>query len=277
MEVRKILCPACGVNLRVAASIPVGKRIKCPKCAEAFPVPDDIDDEAPVPEAITARPRKAAPRDEDEEENEAPAPVRSRRSARPRDEDEEFDDEEERPAPRKLRKKKKKQAASNLPLILGLSIGGVLILSAGVLLAVFRPWEAKTDQVAASNPTKANSPPPRSEQREREVDPRSMDKRLAGQQPPAGGLASGGKAQLIAAGKQVYESMDCNRCHSMTGKGKGPALGRVGANPRNTVERLSAFIANPRAERPRSRMPGYEEKLSPEELRNLAEYLTSLK
>jgi mono/diheme cytochrome c family protein len=257
MQIRKLSCPSCDVTLRVAATIPAGKRIKCPKCAEVFTVPDDEDDEAPAP--VAERPRRPArPRDEDE--------------------DEERDEErEERPPPRKRRKKKKKQTASNLPLILGLSVFGVLILSAGVLLAVFRPWEGKTDQATASNSATPGAPAPRPDRRERDIDPRSFGKGAAGQ-PPAESNSAGGGSDLASAGKQVYDSMDCKRCHVISGGGrsKGPNLARVGS--KHNAEWLASFIANPQSQRPRSRgMPSYGEKLGRDELRSLAEYLASLR
>src|SRR5262249_3416538 len=84
MSIRKIGCPACGVTLRVADTLPVGKAIKCPRCREGFPIPEDEP------------PRRPEPVDEEEPDEEP----------------------ERRPAPRK-RRRRPKPAASNAPLILG--------------------------------------------------------------------------------------------------------------------------------------------------------------
>ncbi len=58
---------------------------------------------------------------------------------------------------------------------------------------------------------------------------------------------------------------------------RGPDLGKVGANPDHTVEWLVAFIKNPKASKPQSRMPEFGTKLSDDDLKALAEYLASLK
>ena len=41
MLTKKLACPSCGVHLRIADTLPVGKKIKCPKCTAAFPVPGE--------------------------------------------------------------------------------------------------------------------------------------------------------------------------------------------------------------------------------------------
>jgi mono/diheme cytochrome c family protein len=88
----------------------------------------------------------------------------------------------------------------------------------------------------------------------------------------------------FAAGKKVYDSLDCARCHAIGGsagggfkKSRGPNLSRVGADPVHTVEWLSEQIRDPHSHRPNSRMPDYEGKVSRDDLRSLAEYLASLK
>jgi mono/diheme cytochrome c family protein/Zn-finger nucleic acid-binding protein len=250
MAIRRLPCPSCGVGLKVADTVPVGKKINCPKCGVGFGVPGE-DDEPDTREAVAARPRRAAPPPDDED-----------------------DDDREREVERRPRKKrrKKKKAASNMPLILGLVIGAaVLLIGAAVVLAVVRPWEQKTATVATNNPT-----PSRPETSATRVEPRPG---LADTRQP------GGETLASGSGKQIYDSLDCSRCHSIGGslgggkkkRGPGPDLSRVGANPSHTVEWISEPIRNPRSHRANSRMPGYEEKISREELRSLAEYLASLK
>ncbi|MGE5191155.1 MAG: c-type cytochrome [Deltaproteobacteria bacterium] len=58
---------------------------------------------------------------------------------------------------------------------------------------------------------------------------------------------------------------------------RGPDLGKAGANPEHTVEWLMAFIKNPKAGKPQSRMPPFEGKLSEDDLKAIAEYLASFK
>jgi mono/diheme cytochrome c family protein len=258
METRKIRCPSCEVSLRIAETLPVGKKISCPKCEAGFRVPDE--DEQPERRAVSARPRKAAP---------------------PPEEEDDWEEERERRPVKRKRKKKSKKAASNLPLILGLSIGGgVLLIGTAVALAVMRPWESKSTAVASTNtptaPAKAatnESPAPSG------IVAPGLNETKRGANPAATAPTN------VATGKQIYDSLDCSRCHAignaaggMGRKGSnGPNLSRVGADPRHTVEWLSEHIRNPKSHRPNSRMPRYEEKINPEDLRSLAEYLSSLK
>lgn len=95
----------------------------------------------------------------------------------------------------------------------------------------------------------------------------------------------------FAAGKKVVVANGCFRCHSIDGvrgpvgggpglgmgRGRGPDLGKVGDDPAHTVEWFIAYIRNPKATKPDSRMPSFEGKIKEEELRTLAEYLASLK
>ena len=61
-------------------------------------------------------------------------------------------------------------------------------------------------------------------------------------------------------------------------RGRGPNLGKVGADPEHTVDWLMAFIRDPNSRRPNARMRGFDEsRLSQADLRTLAEYLAGLK
>lgn len=128
-----VVCPSCATKLNVPEAA-AGKRVKCPKCQTAIPVPAEFEEIEPDDD----RPRKTKRRTEDdeprqssrrrsEEDNEEDRPVRgkSRRAA-----EEEGDEEDDR-------KPKKKKAAkkSNLPIILvGVAVG--LFVMCGGLLAV---------------------------------------------------------------------------------------------------------------------------------------------
>ena len=58
---------------------------------------------------------------------------------------------------------------------------------------------------------------------------------------------------------------------------KGPDLSHVGADAKHTTAWLIEHIRNPKAHKPDSRMPAFEGKISEEDLKELAEYLASLK
>ena len=58
---------------------------------------------------------------------------------------------------------------------------------------------------------------------------------------------------------------------------RGPDLSTVGRDPKHTVDWLVALIREPSSQKPNARMPSFEGKISPNELRELAQYLASLK
>ena len=61
------------------------------------------------------------------------------------------------------------------------------------------------------------------------------------------------------------------------GPGRAPDLAKVGADPAHTIEWLSNFIKDPKSIKSDSRMPGYADRITDDELKALAEYLASLK
>jgi len=99
-----VVCPSCSARIK-APDTAVGKTVKCPKCSN----PMIISASAPEPTPEVVEPVEVVESPEPEE-------VAPRRRQRPRRDD---DDSESRP-----RKKK-----SNKGLIIGLSIGGVLLVS----------------------------------------------------------------------------------------------------------------------------------------------------
>jgi hypothetical protein len=130
-------CPHCETTLKTQQAVPAGKMIRCPKCSVAFAMPN-VEEPAPRPQP---KPRPVRPPAREESE-----PVRhvtaapQRRPAPPRAvpppvetleeiPDADIPEEEEsgdRPK-RKKKKSKKSRKRSNLPLILGLVVGGVLL------------------------------------------------------------------------------------------------------------------------------------------------------
>lgn len=98
----------------------------------------------------------------------------------------------------------------------------------------------------------------------------------AGSAPAAGANAG---SPLVAAGKTVYASNGCARCHALGGQGgrNGPDLSRVGAEATHTADWLVAHVTNPKTHNPGSRMPGFAGKIGDKDLLALGAYLASLK
>lgn len=86
-------------------------------------------------------------------------------------------------------------------------------------------------------------------------------------------------AELITAGKTVYDRNGCSGCHSVGGMGgrTAPDLSRVGATQGRTPEWLVAHVRNPKDHNPQSRMPSFEGRISDQDLLALGAYLASLK
>jgi len=88
----------------------------------------------------------------------------------------------------------------------------------------------------------------------------------------------------VAEGRQIFEQ-NCTRCHRAGGSssngpgggrgGRGPDLSTIGRN--HDEDWLVGFVRNPKSQKPDSRMPKFEGKLSEAELRAVARYLASLR
>lgn len=102
---------------------------------------------------------------------------------------------------------------------------------------------------------------------------------MAGCGKNEGGGSASGDANLVAAGKAVFDANNCARCHSVAGQGnpRGRDLTHVGADPNHTVQWLIEHVKNPRTHNPNSRMPAFEGKISEQDLHALGAYLASLK
>lgn len=126
--------------------------------------------------------------------------------------------------------------------------------------------------------------------------------------PPVAEATSG---ETFAAARALFDSQGCNRCHSVDanaqggfaggpppdgppgpppggfgpggpGRGpggppRGPNLAHVGGNAEHTQAWIADHIRDPKSHNPRSRMPGFADKMSAEEIDQLAEFLASLK
>lgn len=91
--------------------------------------------------------------------------------------------------------------------------------------------------------------------------------------------AAQGSASLVEAGKAVYASNGCAKCHSLGGQGgrMGPDLTRVGADTAHTPQWLIEHVKNPKTQNPASRMPAFEGRINDTDLNALGAYLASLK
>jgi WD40 repeat protein len=125
-----VKCSNCGAALKSQNPFVPGKKIKCPKCAKVFTIPEDDADadddvEEPIDEPKKKKPVKPA-RDEDEDD-EAPAKTAKKNAKKDDDEDDE-DDEPKTNGKNKKGKKsdKKSKKKSGSPIIL--IIGGVAFL-----------------------------------------------------------------------------------------------------------------------------------------------------
>jgi hypothetical protein len=170
MSTITITCPECQANLKLPASLPAGKKIRCPKCRTAFaPSAEDATEEMAIETAVTspkAIPRPRRPVGDETEEEEAIASPK-RRSRRPGEEEEEAaqrrpgrkarrqeeseEDEDDRPSRSAVRRRK--QAAGN-PLLLWSLVGGGALLLIGGGIALFLILNQKKD-----DPPVAKGPP----------------------------------------------------------------------------------------------------------------------
>lgn len=78
-----------------------------------------------------------------------------------------------------------------------------------------------------------------------------------------------------ARGEQIYKSHQCSMCHKINGSGgkKGPDLSAV-ASTRDAAW-LSKYLVNPKSMIPKGTMP--PAKVTPDEVRDLIDYLETLK
>ena len=84
--------------------------------------------------------------------------------------------------------------------------------------------------------------------------------------------------------KGLYE-VHCAKCHAQAGEPGGPSLGsskgadltHIGKEPNHTADSIAEYIRNPKSKNPKTKMPGFRDTLSDEEIRSLAEYLAARK
>lgn len=138
MAIDAVLCPGCSIRLRLPATMPPGKRIRCPKCQSAFSLST----------ALAAMERSE---DRSQSDEQSVLSVFAEKMAA---------DEYEEPPPRPRRSRRKKEP-SNLGLILGLSVGVVVIVG-GFAVAMWLVLRSPGDGSEPAQPETApeTSPSP---------------------------------------------------------------------------------------------------------------------
>jgi mono/diheme cytochrome c family protein len=97
--------------------------------------------------------------------------------------------------------------------------------------------------------------------------------------PPPSPVKNPPVQTAAATGPELFQQ-HCAKCHPTGGKGgkmKAPDLGKSAADPEHTADWIAAHIRDPKIHSPESRMPAFESKLSADQIRVLAEYITTLK
>jgi mono/diheme cytochrome c family protein len=287
MLTKKLACPACGVHLKVADTLPAGKMIKCPKCSRGFPVPEPDEDEPLKVEPEPEKKERDLPFSESTARKTTGA--KRRKATRPPDDEEAADGGEKPRRNTKKRRKRQEQTSSKTPLIVGLVIGAVVLIGAGVAFMAWRSAANKNATLAQNNSSSsaprmaaADAGRPRPPRRRPEMPPPEPDIPKPQAEPaPSAPTQVAVVSDRSGNGQAIFEAQ-CIRCHRSGGGGpgrgrggRGPDLSRIGA--KHPVDWLQEHIRDPRSHNPNSRMPGFEEKLSQEELRSVAEYLASLK
>jgi mono/diheme cytochrome c family protein len=272
MLTKKIACPSCSVNLRIAETLPAGKRVKCPKCGNGFPVPPDNDE--PLPEAATAqREKKGHPPDRG-----LPDVAAAKRKKRSRPPAEDWDEEVEKRPIYQTRRKKRKNKAGSTPLVLSLVIiGVVVVIGAGVTLVLVRRASAARNSAAAPEASRLPAGNSTSLDANNSSTVTPIASRTAS--APETSAPSTGDRDRFASGRSVFQE-NCTRCHNIGDaggkRGRGPDLTKVGADPTHTVAWLMDHIRDPKSHRPESRMPRFAGRIDDDDLRALATYLASL-
>ena len=90
---------------------------------------------------------------------------------------------------------------------------------------------------------------------------------------------AGAERRRRAADRQRRFDKNCHGCHSVAADGKakkkGPNLSKAGTT--HDAEWLAEHVRNPKVHTPTSNMPAFASKLSAEEIKNVAEFLATMK
>ncbi len=148
MAAIKFQCPRCKANIQTSNPALAGKKIKCPKCGAAVPVPVPEEKVPPTPpspppreEKVTREPGRRGPASDIQEPDDRPErrPERGARR-RPRDDERDYDD---LPPVKKKKKKKKRKNADAIDFVVALAVLAYIVS----LLFAFNGYFAETKEV----------------------------------------------------------------------------------------------------------------------------------
>jgi cytochrome c553 len=101
------------------------------------------------------------------------------------------------------------------------------------------------------------------------------------------GLVGCGGSKPAEAGPKGLFDAHCARCHAQAGQpggppsigsSKGPNLSKIGSATGRDAEYFAKFIRDPKSVKPDAKlMPAFGDKLTDDEIRQLAEYLVGMK
>ena len=205
----KFACPSCGKSLKTSASVPAGKKIKCPGCSHVFRLPDSTElVEEAVAKRVTVPP-------------ETPRPA-TRKAIKQAPADEESSSQDE-PAPRKAKKKAVKN--KNMLMVLGgvAAVLGLLAVTAFVWPGFLVANTGKGKAVASvPKDTRARKPMP-----EKKDNPEPEPEVLHAPAPANQGEATG-KVNTVNAKEGSGESMSTRAIMGKIGKGPQALQGKLG-------------------------------------------------
>jgi len=83
--------------------------------------------------------------------------------------------------------------------------------------------------------------------------------------------------EFNSRGAAIYQSQRCKDCHTLKGKGGavGPNLTNIGS--KRSRDYIVVQIRDPRSHNANTDMPSFRDKLSDQEINDLADYLSGLK
>ena len=97
-------------------------------------------------------------------------------------------------------------------------------------------------------------------------------------------MGPGGPPPSANATPEELFTQQCAKCHRSGGqaggpKGKmgGPDLSKITEDPSKNADWIAEHVKNPKTHSPESRMPSFDGRLTPEQIRKLADYVMSLK
>jgi len=266
-----IVCPHCAARLKVTGKIEEGKRISCPKCSASFAFPAANGSPVPASEKLPPATKTLSPSKDDDSPN---------------------DDSQEKDRPPRKKKKKlpgKARPADTLAKLI-FAAAGILVYivgAAGIVLLIGQlgPPPEDTGRVIVARPGPSATTPGSGMPVPRAGGPAApppatpvAGSGTQGAAAPGDTAAQADSSQQFAAGKDVFGRF-CVKCHTLdaASEPQKKPLNKAASDPSHTVEWFITYIADPNSQKPGTKMPAFAQKLDPQELQAVAEYMASLK